>query len=133
DLEVEDAVGGLGGEVGGGQAGAAGGDHEVVAVLDGVAERLLDLVAVVDDDRPGHVEAARGEPLDQDGPGGVLVDAVGGAVRRHHHDGAYRCHVPVFPPIFSSTWTSVIRAAGSRALTMSTNVSPATDTAVSAS
>src|SRR5690606_30692645 len=50
DLAVEDAGGHLGGAVGGGEPGAAGGDDHVVRLGDAVAQGGLDGFAVGDDD-----------------------------------------------------------------------------------
>src|SRR5690606_3954167 len=72
-------------------------------------------------------------PLDQR-PGGVRVDAGGGPRGCHDHPYPHgRLQEPVLPPSLVSTRTSVRLAAGSRALTMSMSVNPATAAAVSAS
>jgi len=94
-------------------------------------------VAVGYDGRCVHVESPALQGVHDQRAGRVVVHPGSGAVRRHH-DGrrerlGHRRYVPLLPPVFSSTRTSVITADLSTALTMSTTVRAATETAVSAS
>src|SRR6266571_5135205 len=117
------------------QAGPSGRDHDVVPRRDRLAQGRLDGGPVRDDHRPVGVAAGRTQQFGQDRPRLVGVDAGRRPVR--HCDGQRpghgRLQCPVVPPVFSLTMTSVITAAGSTALIMSTSASAPTVTAVSAS
>src|SRR6185312_13997645 len=140
DLPLDHPPGHLRREVARGESGPAGGHDDVVAVRQRGPQRRLDRLAVGDDHRPVHGTAGRPQQLGQYGPRTIRVYAPRGPVRRGDDQGAdhgpsvvHRCHRPVLPPSFHSTRTSVITAAGSMALIMSTSASAATDTEVSAS
>src|SRR5690606_14763761 len=135
DLAGDDAGGHLRGEVGGGEAGAAGRHDHVVLLGDAVAEGGLDGFAVGDDDGPVDGAADLREAGNQDRSRFIGINPGGRPVRHRHHQRPYhdRLHSPVFPPVFSSTRMSVMTASGSTALTMSNSASAAVDTAVSAS
>src|ERR1700760_1185898 len=162
DLAVEHPPGHLRGQVGRGQAGAAGGQDHVVAGRDRVAQGLLDRFAVRDDQGTvDHVAAGPAQQVDQDRPGPVRVDPGRGPVgdgdrqRAHQRPSSAeppeppgppeppeppgpaglsgRCHRPVLPPVFSFTRMSVMTAPGSTALIMSMRARAATLTEVSAS
>ena len=107
----------------------------VSTLVDPYARRLGDIVAgtmVI------HVNEL---PVGQQVPGGVLALPPGAAVRLgdHRRTGAGRDghedlrQVPDRPPLFDSTWMSVIDADRSTALIMSRRARPAAATAVSAS
>ena len=87
-----------------------------------------------------HLEPERGQLLDDQRAGRVLVDPGRRPVGRDHHVAAQArssrvtgVHSPDLPPLFDSTRMSVITLRLSTALTMSITVSAATETAVSAS
>src|SRR5271169_23199 len=140
DLPLHHPLGHLRGEVARGEPGPAGGDDDVVARGQRVAQRRLDRLAIRDDQRAVDRAARRAQRLGEHGAGLVRVHARRRPVRhrdreRPDHGSVLsgRRHGPVFPPSFHSTRTSVITAAGSMAFTMSISARAATDTEVSAS
>src|SRR4029450_4025372 len=165
------------------EAGATGGDDEVVRLRNRLTQHTFDRLPVGYDDRAVDVEAKAAQTRNADRSAAILIDAGGNTVghrdderphrsplaglqracqgcrsqaphgtrgngglppagsgharrlrgnRRHRHHLA-RCQSPDLPPVFDSSRTSVMTAAGSTAFTMSTTVSPATATQVRAS
>src|SRR6266487_4554928 len=132
---VDDEPGHLRGDVAGRQAGPSGGDDDVVAGRHRVAERDFDGRPVGYHDRAVRFAARVAKQRGEHRAGGVGIDPgrgpVGDGNRQRADHG--RVQLPVLPPVFSSTMTSVITAAGSIALIMSISASAPTVTAVSAS
>src|SRR5829696_2376361 len=144
DRPVQHPRGHLGRPVRGGDAGAARGEHDVVRRGDRLAQDLLHGIPVGHHLGPVDLEPQAAQALDEDRAGAVLVDPgrgpVGDADDQRPHGpaggssgGAPRRHSPDRPPLLCSTRTSLIVAARSTALTMSTSARPATATQVSAS
>src|SRR5699024_10522240 len=77
-LPVDESGRLLGGDVGGADAGAAGGDDHIGPRLHRRGDRGTDLGPVGDDPLVDRCEGAPGEPVDQQRPGASLVAAVGG-------------------------------------------------------
>src|ERR1700722_3162095 len=136
DLPVDHPPGHLGGQIGRGQAGAAGGHGDVVAGRHRVAQHLLNGLAVGDHQRPvDAVAPGRAEQFHQHRAGTVRVHPGRRPVGhgdREPLDHARR-QAPDRPPSLASSRTSVITALLSTALIMSISVSAAIDTEVSAS
>src|ERR1700722_13606783 len=136
DLPVDHPPGHLGGQIGRGQAGAAGGHGDVVAGRHRVAQHLLNGLAVGDHQRPvDAVAPGRAEQFHQHRAGTVRVHPGRRPVGhgdREPLDHARR-QAPDRPPSLASSRTSMITALLSTALIMSISVSAAIDTEVSAS
>src|SRR6185312_7722002 len=97
---------------------------------------------VVRDDRDRVDRAAQlPQPIGQQVPGGVLALPPGTPVRRGDHRRPSACReghgdlrqLPDRPPLFDSSWMSVVDADRYTALIMSMRARPAAATAVSAS
>ena len=87
-LALDQRRGLLGGDVGGADAGPAGGDHHVGTVGERGGERPSHLGTVGHDELLHGVQSPAAQPLHQQRAGAVLVAAVGGAGRGDEHAGA---------------------------------------------
>ena len=114
----------------GSQSRTSGRQHHSCAVGDRGRDRRAHRRAVGYDDRVAHREVQRPQEVDQDRAGQVVVHPGRRSVGRDD-DGSgdmddlfgHRVQSPDLPPVLVSTRTSVITAALSTALTMSTTVS----------
>src|ERR1700694_284320 len=121
----------LGSHVAGREARAARCDDEVAARL---PEERSDLVKVIRDDLAAtHLGAGGLQQRGHGRPAAILGLAGGAAVTDRYHPGGRRFQTPLLPPLFSSRRTASSQTPGSRPLTMSMTVRPATAAAVRAS
>ena len=81
DAGDEERLGGFGGDVAGRDAGAAGREDEAGAILHGSSDSGANGVDIVGDDHDRGVNAVIGEKTRGEGPGEVLGETSGAAVR----------------------------------------------------
>ncbi len=138
-LALDHVASGLGRHVVGGQAGAAGGEHEAHVLVGQAAQGGGDRLAVVGQDLAHGVEPRGLAALGQRGAGDVLSPAFcqrgGDGEHRRPHDGRAPAsrRQSSLPPVFSTSATGPTSTPRSMPLTMSYTVSAATAQAVIAS